>query len=327
MKNLDSHQRDRGRKVVDIVRAFLQSVQTFRQQYAKYQEGSLYFSGLAQLVDDRGQSILYSLKETCHALFRQNNSGVSEKEQIFDLIIGSLFHLAMKMREDLYQLEFYGPKYSELSAGGERSAEQKTLAHHFKGLISRAQTSLQEGMEEMALLFKEVLPRFQDLLGEYRDNGLLLRSILEEKDLLEEVLGRDSLEDLFQRLYESDRARPYRLAGESYFQSGFYGQAAEAFSRAVEKNPADPNLQFMNHLSQGMEQYYAFAPFLALKSFEKCLSLSGRENFPQNYRDMIDRICQKIQEELPGRRKSDQHENLADRAKALQKQLKKSTPG
>jgi len=323
---LDPARRDRERKVVEIVRHFLFTVQTFRHHQDKYRQGSLCFSDLAKLVDDRGQSVFFVLKENCHSLFRRNEFPVSEKEQIFDLTIGTLFHLAMKMREDLYQLEFYGPKYTELDKKGDGPLDRKNLVYQFKGLISRAQNSFQEGMGEMAVLLKEALPQFQDLLGEHRENGLLVRFLLEEKDLLQGVLGKDALEDLFQNLYGLRQAHPYRLAGESYFQSGFYAQATQVFSRALEEMPEDENLLFLNHLSQALEQFYSFTPQPALKSLEKCLSLSVGKEVLENYQGMIHGVCQKIQEKFPGRRKGDQHRDLVKKAKALQRQLEKLSP-
>jgi hypothetical protein len=318
--------RDRERKVVEIVHHFLLAFRTFREIYVEYQKGLLCFSGLAKLVDDRGQSILFALKEDCHSLFRRSEAGVSEKEQIFDLTVGTLFHMAMKMREDLYQLEFYGPTVSRLSGKTEGPPEKGSLIPQFQGLLERARSSLKEGMEEMDLLLMGVLPQFQNLLREYRANGLLLRFLLEERDLLRAIWGERALETLLDPIYGPDSARPDLLAGESYFQSAFYVRAAQCFSRALEKNPADEEAEFMHHLSQGMEQFYSFAPLPALKSFEKCLSLGVKREFREKYRERIGNVCRRIEEEFPGRRKGDQNRDLAKRAKAIQRQLDKIIP-
>jgi tetratricopeptide (TPR) repeat protein len=316
-------QRERERKIVEIVRNFLLATRTFRQCHEKYRQSSLRFSDLVKLVDDRGQSILFSLKESCHALFRRGDSTISEKEVIFDLTIGTLFHLAMKMREDLYQLEFYGPKYTELSEKEAGSPGERRLVHELKVLIYRAQNSFKEGMEEMALLLKEMSPHFKEFLREHRENGLLIRFFLEEKSLFRESWAEGSLEDLFQSLYGPDSSQPHLLAGESYFQSALYAQASQAFSRALERSPADENLQFMFHLSQGMEQFYSFAPVQALNSLEKGLSLGVRRELLERYRDAIQTVCQRIQAEIPGRRKSDPQQEVVKKAKALQQQLEK----
>jgi tetratricopeptide (TPR) repeat protein len=320
MKNFtDWERRERERKVKEIVRSFLLAFLAFRRLHGEYQKGSLCFSDLALFVDDRGQSILFALKESCHSLFRGSNAEVSEKEQVFDLIVGTLFHLAMKLREDLYQLEFYGPKFTRLSEENEgHPGPPSGLVRQFQELISRARRALQEEMEEMDHLFKEVLPRFQDLLREYRENGLLLRFLLEEKGLLREVWGEKALETILEMLYGPDSAQPDRLAGESYFQSAFYPQATQAFTRALNKNPGDKEIQFLYHLSRGMEQFHCLASLPALESFEKCFSLCISDELLERYRPTIFTACQRFGQECSGRRKNDQDPELVARAQSLQ---------
>jgi tetratricopeptide (TPR) repeat protein len=325
--HLNASPRDRERKVVEIFRNFLLTIRTFRRQEEKYRRtGSLEFADLAKLVDDRGQSILFALKESCHSLFRRIEGHVSEKEQIFDLTAGTLFHLAMKMREDLYQLEFYGPKYSALNEKIDGPPERGVLIRQFHDLISRARKSFQESMGEMGTLFQKVLPQFQELLREHKGNGLLIRFLLEEQDLLHEIWGDRAVEDLFETIYGPRHFLPYRLAGESYFQSGFYGQAVQAFSQALQKDPKDEDLLFIYQLSQAMEQFYSFAPQQSLKCLEKCLSCSAEKETLENYRGTIYKVCEKIQEQFPGRRKSDQHPEWGKKARAIQRQFEKLCP-
>jgi hypothetical protein len=57
--------------------------------------------------------------------------------------------------------------------------------------------------------------------------------------------------------------------------------------------------------------------------FEKCLSLETKVEFLDWHRAMIFKVCQKIQEEFPGRRKDDQHRYLVKKAHSLQRQLEK----
>ena len=57
-------------------------------------------------MGDGEDSVLFRLKERCHALFRggeQPSEVVMRREALFDLAVGSLFHEAMKFRENLYQ--------------------------------------------------------------------------------------------------------------------------------------------------------------------------------------------------------------------------------
>jgi hypothetical protein len=95
----------------------------------------------------------------------------------------------------------------------------------------------------------------------------------------------------------------------------------------LEKQPGNEELQFKVHFSQGMEQFYAFAPQQALKSLEKCLSLAAKVGFLESYRTMVRKICLKTQEEFPGRKKGIQHHrDLITKAQALQRQLEELAP-
>jgi tetratricopeptide (TPR) repeat protein len=322
---IDFIQRERDRKIVTIVYSFLHAFRTFRQIKKDYREGSLRFADLTKFVDDRGQSYLFTLKTACQDLFRQS-SPAGKNEQIFDLTVGSIFHLAMKLREDLYQLEFYGPKYLEFGKEEKQSRGQEALMLTFKEVLSRTTTSLQEGMEEIAALIEDSLRQFTGLLQESRENGLLLRFILEEKQLVEGVFGAAGQEKVFRLLYFQDESKPYRLAGDSYFDSAFYSRAIRAFSQALEKCPEDESLKFKISLSRGMEQFFGFNLDEALKFFEQCLSISPKMEILELHRSMIRKVCQKIQEEFPGRRKDDQHRNLVKKAKALQRKLQELSP-
>jgi tetratricopeptide (TPR) repeat protein len=313
--------RERERKIVDIVHNFLMTLLAFREIHRQFLQGSIRFSHLAEFVDDRGQSVLFALKESCHSLFRSRSAKVSEKEQIFDLTIGSIFHLAMKMREDLYQLEIYGPQYQQWNSEEESSGKQKNLIRQFKDILARAESSVRAGMEEILTLSRDGFRQFQELLPAYRDNGLLIRFFLERRDLLEKALGDHSLAAFWETLSGSDESRLYQLAGESYFESGFYRQAIEAFAHALEFCPADDQILFRKNLSEALEQFYSFAPSQALQSIEKCLSSPGLRGVPAPCRNLMRMICQRIQEDFPGRRKSDQHADWTEKARMLQRQI------
>lgn len=316
-------QRDQERKIVDIVHKFLLAFLAFRGLHQKFLQGSIRFADLAEFVDDRGQSLLFSLKESCHSLFRNQSSNFSANEQIFDLTIGSIFHLAMKMREDLYQLEIYGPQYDQWNSKQEGSPQQKNLMQQFRDILARAESSVRQGMEEILTLSRDGFRQFQELLPTYRDNGLLIRFFLEQGDLLRKVFGDKYLGELFRILGESDLSRLYQLAGESYFESGFYRQAIEAFSRALEIHPTDEQILFRRHLSEALEQFYSFAPLQALQSIEKCLSPAVKSGLSEPQHHLLRMVCQRIQEDFPGRRKSDQHGDLLEKAKILQRQIEK----
>jgi len=326
MEDHEIAQRKRDRLLVDTVRHFLLVNHNFGQLYGQYQRGSLHFRDWIKFVDDRGESVLFNLKENTQQLYQQSPFPITEKEQIFDLTIRSIFHLAMKLREDLYTLEIFAPRYAELNRKPPDSAEQKSLIDKFQVIISRAETSLRDGMEEIAGLAQDSFRQFRELLSEYCRNGLLIRFFIEEEDSIKKAMGAEAFNECLRTLSGADVSEAYRLAGESYFQSAFFDRALKAFDRALVKNKEDEGLHFKIYLSQGMGYFFSFAFPEALNCLEKCLALSGKVKIAEKHKDMIRRVCQKIQEDFPGRRKSDLHRGLIQKARSICRKVEEMPP-
>ena len=90
------------------------------------------------------------------ALFRPaaRGKGVAmRRAALFDLAVGSLFHEAMKFRENFYQREVYGPRVRALrSAAGE---ETDALFQEFEKILGIVSTRLVEGLEETETLLAQ----------------------------------------------------------------------------------------------------------------------------------------------------------------------------
>ena len=72
------------------------------------------------------------------------------REALFDLAVGSLFHEAMKLRENLYQREVYGPRVRALrSDAGE---ENEALFDEFEKMLGAVAQRLDEGLRESETL-------------------------------------------------------------------------------------------------------------------------------------------------------------------------------
>ena len=89
---------------------------------------------MEEFVDDRGKSCLYRLKQMCHELFR-NADEASYKKKFYDITVGYIFHEAMKIRENIYQLEYYKPQYTTLTDSSELTVLEKKIIHEFDALI------------------------------------------------------------------------------------------------------------------------------------------------------------------------------------------------
>ena len=144
------------KKQIDLVSESISVFKTFNHCIDLYKEGRLTFLEMEEFVDDRGKSCLYRLKQMCHDLFR-NTCEAAYKEKFYDITVGYIFHEAMKLRECIYQLEYYKPEYTALVNSAELTPAESKVIHEFDMLINKAEKRLAEGLKEVKVLLKELL--------------------------------------------------------------------------------------------------------------------------------------------------------------------------
>ena len=76
--------------LVDIAREFLTAHELVRRLFDRHREGVLRFEELGQLIGDDERSVLFRLKERCHASFRTSGGDAlpMHREALFDLAVG-----------------------------------------------------------------------------------------------------------------------------------------------------------------------------------------------------------------------------------------------
>jgi hypothetical protein len=240
--------------LVDIVREFLAADAALRRLLERYRQGDLAFEEVEILVDDDERSPLFRLKERCHALFRPGpgrERPVRPREVLFDLAVGSLFHEAMKFRENFYQWEVYGPRVRALRQ--EAGAEAEPLFREFERILAGVSDRLEEGLHETEALLDRTREQLFVLLSEHSGDGPLARFLIENQDRVETGFG-ERVEPLFERIY-GDRVKAYALAGESYLASGYYAEAERALTGAVARGGARAALEKSLAYARGMAAY------------------------------------------------------------------------
>ncbi|CAG0977864.1 hypothetical protein MYXO_01682 [Myxococcaceae bacterium] len=265
--------------LVDIVRDFLLADTLTRRLFARFRAGTLRFDEIQELVGDGEGSVLYRLKEHCHALFRprDRSSGISmPREALFDLAVGSLFHEAMKFRENLYQLTVYGPKVRELRS--EAGAEAGEIFREFEKLLAAAAERLEEAAAETEALLAHTRAQFHVLLVAHRENGLVARYLIENASLATEVFGRE-LDRLLAEIH-GDAAHGYRIAARSYLSSGYFGPARVALAEAIARAEGDPALPALAAYAEGMDAYLEGRYGDALRGLERWLERSPDPDEP-----------------------------------------------
>jgi tetratricopeptide (TPR) repeat protein len=273
--------KERDRKIVEVVKLLLRSAVLYRQLCDEYHRGTIRFEEIQKLVDDKGQSLLFNLKKVCHDLFRGNHFG-SDKEQLLDLAVSSLFHEAMIIRENCYQVETYGPKAKTLEEKTQKGPHEKKFLKELNRTLERANKRLSVELKEINALLSETLEQLKDLIISYPENGLLLRFLLENEPLVKEVYGSEGLENILSTMYKEGRLAALRVAASSYYNSGYFQRASESIQKALALTPSS-EIRFFYFFYTGLKDYYednyqgALENFQAAKELEASLSVSHPE--------------------------------------------------
>jgi tetratricopeptide (TPR) repeat protein len=293
--------KNRNRDLLEMVRKLLLAEAAFQEIFRKYKERKLRFSDIENWVDERGQSLLYNLKEQSHSLFRIGAKGsVQRDEWLLDLAIGSIFHEAMKLRENIYQMDVYGPRYLQFKSKMGKTAYEyeRNYLQQFERIISRAEQGIGEGMEETRSLFKDAVEQLIDFFRRNSANPYLVRSLLEHRPLLQRVYGNRMAKEIFYLMFKKGLLDAYALAGQSYLQSGHYDLASLYFSKALKMDPSDPELQFFMNFSLGMKAYYKNAYPKTMSFFEKLISLKINKKLKKDYLRKAEEVCHRVSLEL-----------------------------
>jgi tetratricopeptide (TPR) repeat protein len=289
----------RDRNILEIVRGLLLSGVAFQEIFKKYKEGRLRFLDIGIWVDDKGRSLLYNLKEQCHSLYRyKGKKPIHKNEWLLDLVIGSIFHEAMKLRENIYQMEVYRPKYLQYKLKVGKSDYEMDYLQQFERIILKAKQGVAEGMEETQSLFEDAMDQLIDLFKESTKNIFLVRFLLENLTLLQKVYGSKKVKEIFNLMFKKGFLDAYQLAGQSYLQSEHYDLSSHYFSKALKMNPRNQNLQFLLNFSLGMNEYYRNAYLKSLSYFTRLIPLKSNGKLKKDYLKKVEEVCNKICSEL-----------------------------
>ncbi len=310
----------RDRNLLEIVRGLLQTQVMFQDIFKKYRRGRLRFSDIQNWVDDRGQSPLYNLKEQSHTFFRnRGKESFKKREWLLDLVIGSIFHEAMKLRENVYQLEIYRPKYLNYKLHIGKSAYERDYSQQFERIISKAGQSVLLGIAEIRSLFQDAAEQLIDLFKEKSRNPYLVRFLLEHQSLLQKIYGPQRGKEIFDLIFEGGLQEAYERAGRSYLSSGHYDLASSSFSKALKLGPPNNELLFLSYFSLGMKAYYKNRNQQTLSFWKKLLLGRWKKYFKKPYVRQMEEVCRMMATEW----QEEGNLKLAQKALSLADQVKK----
>jgi hypothetical protein len=258
-----------GPLLAQTVREFLAAYSLARRVGRELRAGTLEFSTVDRFVGDAPRSVLFRLKENCHALFREPAAPPKDQPlaaEMFDLAVGALFHEAMRFRESFYLYTAYGPR-ARRSLEGSPSGP---LAQGFRRLFDAGYRRMLESEAETEELFRETREQLRILLRECSDSGEIARSLLADPEQTEDVFGTP-LEELLTELFGST-SRAYSLAIGCLVQSGHY-TAAAALLDVPGVSGSEEGVE--GDLVRGLAAYYEGDPRRALEMLGAWARTSG----------------------------------------------------
>lgn len=292
-KNSSPWDQTRKQRIVEIVNDLLEAVIIHREIEVLHRQGKLRFNHIEPLINDRGQSLLYRLKENCHVLFRNRDDGTSQGgEKLLDLAVGSVFHEAMKLRENLYQVDTYKPRYSGIRL--KNSPHKQVLMERFKKIVLRAEQGIREGVADITAFFTDILDQLLDLIQGYKDNDLLVRFLITHRSLFVRVYGKKRFDRLITTMFENGVIEAYTAAAMSFLGSAYYEMACHLFAKAIRLNPGDGKLKFFYGYAKGFDAYYGNNYEKALRVFAELLDFDQRFKGKRHYLYEVMTACRDI---------------------------------
>lgn len=244
-----------GSEFVQLLREFLVAHAELTEILETQSPDEISFASVRALVGDDNHSVLFRLKQRSHALFRSDGAHRSQavrREALFDLAIGSLFHEAMKLRESLYQREFYAPRVASLKAASSEDPDE--LFFEFERILEKSSARLFEVVAEVRILLAQTRDQLRRLLIERAADRVVARFLLRKRDAVSAAFV-EGLEGLLEAMYGDVRAGLIEAA-RSLLESAYFVEASQTLREAARSGDEDlPEIKLLLLYSEGMQAF------------------------------------------------------------------------
>ncbi|OPX98992.1 MAG: hypothetical protein A4E62_00445 [Syntrophorhabdus sp. PtaU1.Bin002] len=265
-----------------------------------FRDGILCFKNIEEFVDDRGKSCLFRLKEMCHDLFR-NSDSATYKEKLYDMTVGYIFHEAMILRENVYQLEYYRPRCD--IANGELTSVEKKIVLEIEFLVKKTERKMKEGFKETKLLLKELVEQLKDIIGLYQGNYLLPRFLFENQKSFVKIYGKKGFDHLLHEVYKNGVTGLMYRAARSYLQSEYYELARNMFRRVTGLDTSNKTALFLYMYSSAFHFYYKNRFARAQRYAEEALTIQADDSDVTPYQESLASLAAEVAREVKGGKK------------------------
>ncbi|MDA8165247.1 MAG: hypothetical protein M0017_09505 [Desulfobacteraceae bacterium] len=226
--------------VRELLKEFHETASRFQAVYGRYTENGLVaFEDIDRLVGSEGsKGDLWRLKDSCHRLWREVDPREEMNGCLVDWMMGSLFHEAMKLKENAYIYQFYRP-LAEKMAGGPRKKGGELLicGMECERFMRRTVREIRRQMENLGVMFGRATYLLRLMMPEQAHNAILLRYLIENETVVLQLWG-ESLTGLLGDLFDGAPEQGYCAAARSYLVDRWLARAEAAYRQALAIDPA-----------------------------------------------------------------------------------------
>lgn len=282
------------KKQVDLIKESICVYTKCMDCRASFRNKTLNFAKIDDFVDDKGNSCLFKLKEMCHVLYR-NSVEAHYKEKLYDITVGYIFHEAMKLRESLYQLEFYRPNSYKVT---EKLVDSELkIVREIEHLMKKTEKRLTEGFKEIRLLMKELVGQLSGLIMLYKDNYLIPRFVLKNEKMLISIYGKKGFRSLINELYHDGKPLLLYKAAESYLESEYYDIARRLFKKVSIIDRQDKSAEFFYMYASAFYFYFRNRFTRTLAFGDKAVNMDMNveyEGYKFKLRALMDEVTKEV---------------------------------
>ncbi|MCK4905559.1 tetratricopeptide repeat protein [bacterium] len=225
----------------DVIQQFFNAYLNFKKEYRKFKsEGKIKFVHFAQWVGtEEKKGPLWNLKDLTHNLLDRPHQFFTH-EIAFERAIHLIFHQLMSFKEHIYVLEQYDHVVRQRF--NKTDEELSEALDDFKQLIVKIKGEMPEEIESAKELFETSLKLFKPMLPKFKRNKLAVRYIVENKEVIEKVYGKNQWEKILKLMFNNKKEEAYYMVAMWYFENGDYVQARACIKKALQLNPSSEKI-------------------------------------------------------------------------------------
>ncbi|MFP4316686.1 MAG: hypothetical protein ACOC24_05035 [Desulfovibrionales bacterium] len=222
----------------DVLRDFCMVHRELDRHFQFYdQKGHVEFEFMRALLgEEMNKGQLWRLKDTAHLLFRSTED-VPLVGNFLDWSIGYIFHECIKLKEDAYQRQIYGPRFEEFKRERILRDEEKLLGQELFQVILQTKESIDREITRIRFILYHCRRMLILYLADHSDNHLLARFIFDQNEMVQSVFKSD-YNELIDALYGENHENLFVYASKSLRQGGWMQDAAAALEQALQIAPS-----------------------------------------------------------------------------------------